>query len=94
MRKITPWVLAAAATAIAAPAWADHHDEAPQAGAIPPATIDSDGDGIADAWDRDGDGRADAWDTNGDGMPDAMDNDGDGQPDVMEDHDHGATGED
>ena len=36
-----------------------------------PPTIDSDGDGKADAWDRNGDGQPDAWDRNGDGQPDA-----------------------
>ena len=46
-----------------------------------PATIDSDGDGVADAWDRNSDGSADAWDTNGDGKPDLFDDDGDGKPD-------------
>lgn len=48
---------------------------------VPPATIDSDGDGKADAWDRDANGKADAWDKNADGKPDAFDNDGDGAPD-------------
>lgn len=47
----------------------------------PPATIDSNGDGIMDAWDRNADGKADAWDTTGDGAPDAVDDDGDGHPD-------------
>lgn len=46
-----------------------------------PATIDSNSDGKADAWDRDGNGTADAWDTNGDGKPDKFDDDGDGKPD-------------
>lgn len=48
----------------------------------PPATMDSNGDGTMDAWDRDADGTADAWDTTGDGAPDAVDDDGDGQPDA------------
>jgi len=48
---------------------------------IPPPTIDTNGDGIPDAWDRDGDGRADAWDVDGDNLPDKFDNDGDGIPD-------------
>jgi hypothetical protein len=39
----------------------------------PPATIDTTGDGVADAWDRNGDGQPDAWDTNGDGQPDKAD---------------------
>lgn len=49
---------------------------------IPAPTIDSNGDGKADAWDRNGDGKADAWDRDGDGKPDAYDDDGDGQPDA------------
>ena len=40
---------------------------------VPRATMDSNGDGIADAWDRNGDGTADAWDTDGDGKPDKAD---------------------
>jgi len=55
---------------------------APSDAPVPPPTIDSDGDGKADAWDRDGNGKADAWDTNGDGKPDQFDDDGDGKPDV------------
>lgn len=39
----------------------------------PPATLDTTGDGVADAWDRNGDGQPDAWDTNGDGQPDKAD---------------------
>ncbi|MEM1132981.1 MAG: hypothetical protein AAGH53_08595 [Pseudomonadota bacterium] len=42
---------------------------------IPPATIDTNGDGVADAWDRNGDGKPDAWDTDGDGKPDLFDDD-------------------
>jgi len=48
---------------------------------IPVPTIDSNGDGVMDAWDRSGDGQPDAWDSDGDGQPDLLDNDGDGQPD-------------
>jgi len=48
---------------------------------VPPATIDTNGDGKADAWDRDGNGQPDAWDTDGDGAPDKVDDNGDGQPD-------------
>ena len=40
---------------------------------VPRATMDSNGDGTADAWDRNGDGTADAWDTDGDGKPDKAD---------------------
>ncbi|MEO1044828.1 MAG: hypothetical protein AAFX04_05250 [Pseudomonadota bacterium] len=42
----------------------------------PPATIDTNGDGVADAWDRDGDGQPDAWDTDADGKPDLFEQDG------------------
>jgi hypothetical protein len=48
---------------------------------IPAPTIDSDGDGKMDAWDRSGDGQADAWDSDGDGTPDLLDDNGDGKPD-------------
>ncbi|MBV7256705.1 hypothetical protein KCG44_07890 [Pacificimonas sp. WHA3] len=54
-----------------------------ESAALPPATIDTDGDGVMDAWDQRGDGRADTWDTDGDGKPDAYDNDGDGKPDSV-----------
>lgn len=40
---------------------------------VPPATLDSNGDGTMDAWDRNNDGTADAWDTDGDGKPDKAD---------------------
>lgn len=46
-----------------------------------PATLDTNNDGKADAWDRDSNGTADAWDTNSDGKPDKFDDDGDGKPD-------------
>jgi hypothetical protein len=49
--------------------------------ATPAATIDTNADGKADAWDRDGNGSADAWDTNADGKPDKYDTNGDGKPD-------------
>jgi hypothetical protein len=49
--------------------------------AATPATLDTNNDGKADAWDRDSNGTADAWDTNGDGKPDKFDDDGDGKPD-------------
>ncbi len=49
---------------------------------IPPPTMDTNGDGRTDAWDRDSNGVADAWDTNNDDKPDALDNDGDGKPDM------------
>lgn len=54
---------------------------APESATAAP-TLDSNGDGKADAWDRDGNGKPDAWDTNADGKPDAFDADGDGKPDA------------
>jgi hypothetical protein len=48
---------------------------------IPAPTIDTDGDGIMDAWDRSDDGQPDAWDSDGDGQADLLDENGDGQPD-------------
>lgn len=48
---------------------------------IPAPTIDTNGDGKPDAWDRDANGVPDAWDVDGDGKPDLLDNDGDGRPD-------------
>ena len=48
---------------------------------VPVPTIDTNGDGKPDAWDRDANGVADAWDIDGDGKPDLLDNDGDGRPD-------------
>jgi hypothetical protein len=47
-----------------------------------PATLDTNNDGKADAWDRDSNGTADAWDSNDDGKPDQFDDDGDGKPDA------------
>ena len=55
--------------------------EAPAESEIPAPTIDTDGDGKADAWDRSGNGQPDAWDTDGDGKPDLLDDNGDGKPD-------------
>lgn len=48
---------------------------------IPAATIDTNDDGVADAWDRNGDEKPDSWDTDSDGKPDLLDDDGDGEPD-------------
>jgi len=52
--------------------------------AAPPPNIDTNGDGIADAWDLDGDAKPDIWDLNGDGTPDAWDQDSDNKPDVYD----------
>ncbi len=49
--------------------------------AASPATLDTNNDGKADAWDRDSNGTPDAWDKDGDGKPDKFDDDGDGKPD-------------
>jgi len=68
----------------AVPVFAQDASEAP-AKSSPPATIDTDGDGVMDAWDQRGDGKPDTWDTDGDGKPDAFDQDGDGAPDPAED---------
>jgi hypothetical protein len=57
------------------------HAATPGETTVPVPTIDTNGDGKPDAWDRDGDGRADAWDRDGDGKPDTIDEDGDGKPD-------------
>lgn len=50
--------------------------------AFPAATIDTNDDGAADAWDLDGDGKPDVFDTTGDGKPDQADRDGDGTPET------------
>ncbi len=55
--------------------------QAPSNGTVPPPTLDTNGDGVMDAWDQRGDGRADTWDTDGDGRPDQVDSDSDGLPD-------------
>ncbi len=49
---------------------------------VQPPTIDTNGDGKADGWDRDGNGLVDAWDTDGDGKPNVFDDDADGKPDA------------
>ena len=50
-------------------------------GSVPAPTIDTNEDGVPDAWDRDANGVPDAWDVDGDNKPDLLDNDGDGRPD-------------
>jgi hypothetical protein len=57
--------------------------EREQAKPAPAPTIDTNKDGVPDAWDRNGDGKADAWDLDGDAKPDRFDDDGDGQPDPV-----------
>lgn len=81
LRRLAPYLVTAGLglSVAASAAEPESPDENPPE--IPAPTIDSDGDGIADAWDRTGDGQPDAWDTDGDGQPDRLDDDGDGQPD-------------
>lgn len=81
LRRMTPYLMTVGLglSVAASAAEPELSDETPSE--IPAPTMDSDGDGIMDAWDRSGDGRADAWDTDGDGQPDLLDDDGDGKPD-------------
>ncbi len=86
------------------PAWPVLAAEANAGSGAPAAsqpTIDSNGDGTADAWDLNGDGKPDAWDSDGNkladkwdtdanGTPDAWDNDGDGAPDTQDKDGDGA----
>jgi len=76
-RRLTPYLVTAGLLATAQSA----QGKEPEASSVPPPTVDSDGDGRMDAWDRDRDGRVDAWDTDGDGLPNVLDDDGDGKPD-------------
>tara|TARA_R100001244_G_scaffold20643_7_gene21568 strand:+ start:3978 stop:4223 length:246 start_codon:yes stop_codon:yes gene_type:complete len=81
MRRMVPFLITAGLglSVAAHAAEPETPDEMPTE--IPAPTIDSDGDGVMDAWDRSGDGAPDAWDSDGDGRPDLVDNDGDGKPD-------------
>ena len=85
LRRMTPYLITASlglsvsASAVASPEVEEGKKE--MESEIPAPTIDTNGDGKADAWDRSGDGKPDAWDTNGDGRPDLLDDNGDGQPD-------------
>lgn len=82
-RRMTPYLVTVgigfsmATSAVAA----QDAPEEPMESEIPAPTIDTDGDGTMDAWDRSGDGQPDAWDTDADGKPDLLDDDGDGKPD-------------
>ncbi len=81
MRRMTPFLITAGlGLSVAAYATEPESPDEMQA-EIPAPTIDSDGDGTMDAWDRNGDDQADAWDSDGDGQPDLLDDDGDGEPD-------------
>ena len=81
LRRMTPYLITvglglSAAASAAEPEYSnDKHSE------IPAPTINSDGDGLPDAWDRSGDGQPDAGDEDGDGQPDLLDDNGDGKPD-------------
>lgn len=81
LRRMVPFLITASLglSVTASAAEPELSDEVPSE--IPAPTLDTDGDGVMDAWDRSGDGQPDAWDTDGDGQPDALDNDGDGKPD-------------
>jgi hypothetical protein len=78
---ILPFTIGIAQAAPASVVEAPPVEGAVAAQGAPAATIDTNNDGKADAWDRDGNGAADAWDKNGDGRPDAFDDNGDGKPD-------------
>lgn len=81
LRRMTPYLMTVGLGLSVAANAAEPELSDDKQSEIPAATIDTDGDGIMDAWDRSGDGTPDAWDTDGDGQPDALDNDGDGKPD-------------
>ncbi len=81
MRQMTPFLITAGLGLSIAAHAAEPETQDEMQSEIPAPTIDSDGDGVMDAWDRNGDEKADAWDSNGDGQPDLLDEDGDGKPD-------------
>ena len=80
-RRMTPYLITVGLglSVAASAAEPELSDEVPSE--IPGPTIDTDGDGAMDAWDRSGDGQPDAWDSDGDGEPDRFDDNGDGKPD-------------
>ena len=81
LRRMTPYLITVGLGLSVAANAAEPEFSDDKQSEIPTPTIDSDGDGILDAWDRSGDGRADAWDSDGDSQPDLLDDDGDGKPD-------------
>jgi hypothetical protein len=84
VRRITPYLITVG-LGLSIPAYAAEPESPDDMQAeIPAATIDSDGNGTMDAWDRNADGQADAWDSDADGQPDLLDDDGDGKPDQSE----------
>jgi len=85
LRHITPYLITAGvglsmATSVSASP-DDEKNRKSMESEIPAPTLDTNADGIPDAWDRSGNGQPDAWDTNGDGKPDLLDDDADGKPD-------------
>ena len=81
MRRMTPFLIAVGLGLSVAAHAAEPEATDEMQSEIPAPTIDTDGDGLMDAWDRSGNGQPDAWDSDGDGQPDLLDNDGDGKPD-------------
>ncbi|WP_417621470.1 hypothetical protein [Parasphingorhabdus sp.] len=81
VRRITPYLMTVGLGLAVAANAAEPESLDDETVEIPAPTIDTDGDGLMDAWDRSGNGQADAWDKDGDGQPDLLDDDGDGQPD-------------
>ncbi|MEO9912291.1 hypothetical protein [Parasphingorhabdus sp.] len=81
LRRMTPYLITVGLGLSVAANAAEPETSDEMESEIPAPTIDSNGDGTMDAWDRSGDGRPDAWDSDGDGRPDLLDDDGDGKPD-------------
>lgn len=81
MRRLTPYLITVGLGLSVAAHAADPKSPDVVPSEIPAPTIDTDGDGKMDAWDRSGDGQPDAWDSDGDGQPDLLDGNGDGKPD-------------
>ncbi|MEH6702999.1 hypothetical protein [Parasphingorhabdus sp.] len=81
LRRITPYLITVGLGLSVAASAAEPELSDEVQSEIPAPTIDTDGDGLMDAWDRSGDGQPDAWDSDGDGQPELLDNNGDGKPD-------------
>jgi len=88
MLRMTPYLITVglgfSVAANAATSQAEEKAKDRMAAEIPAPTIDTNGDGKADAWDRSGNGKPDTWDTKGDGKPDIWDRSGDGKPDAWD----------
>ena len=70
LRRMTPYLITvglglSTAASAAEPEYSDDKQSE-----FPAPTIDTDGDGLPDAWDEDGDGQPDLLDDNGDGKAD------------------------